>query len=238
MILNLKMLRFRSTSTEPVRLSLKAKGEGVVTAGQIQETDQVQVVNKDLHIATLDNKNADFDMELIVSQGRGYVPVEIREDQKLEVGMLAIDAIYTPVKSVYFDVTNVRVGQITNFDKLILNLETDGTISGEEVIDIASNILVDHFTMLFNRSVITEDHKAEAEQVEVGVTDMPEEVVPESVEGTNLDELQLSNRAKNALMKNGIMTVEALRALSDEDINNISGLGEKTITEIMEVLKR
>lgn len=238
MILNLKMLRFRSTSTEPVRLSLKMKGEGVVTAGQIQETDQVQVVNKDLHIATLDNKNADFDMELIVSQGRGYVPVEIREDQKLEVGMLAIDAIYTPVKSVYFDVTNVRVGQITNFDKLILNLETDGTISGEEVIDIASNILVDHFTMMFNRSVISGDRAVPAEEVVETEDEIIEDAPVEPVSGTNLDELQLSNRAKNALMKNNIMTVEALRALSDEDINNISGLGEKTINEIMEVLKR
>jgi DNA-directed RNA polymerase subunit alpha len=236
-ILNLKQLRVRSTSTEPVRLSLKAKGEGVVTAAQIQETDQVQVVNKDLHIATLDNKNSDFDMEIIVEQGRGYVPVEARENQKLEVGMLGIDAIYTPVRSVYFDVTNVRVGQITNFDKLSLTLETDGTISGEEVIDIASHILVDHFTMMFNRSVITEQAEVSPEIS----NDFTEEATlepTEIVEGTNLDELQLSNRAKNALMKNNIQTVEALRALSDEDIKNISGLGEKTINEIMEVLKR
>jgi len=241
-ILNLKQLRLKSTSSEPVRLSLKSKGEGVVTAAQIQETDQVQVINKDLHIATLDNKNSDFDMEIVVEQGRGYEPVEIREDQKLEIGMLAIDAIYTPVKSVFFDVTNVRVGKITNFDKLILNLETDGTISGEEVMDIASHILVDHFTMMFNRSVITEEMMAEAANsvVEETTEEMPLEpdVVAEAEGGTSLDELQLSNRAKNALMKNGIMTVEALRALSDADINNISGLGEKTINEIMEVLKR
>ena len=236
-ILNLKQLRVRSTSSEPVRLSLKVKGEAVVTAADIQETDQVQVVNKDLHIATLDNKNSDFDMELIIEQGRGYQPVEIRENQKLEVGMLAIDAIYTPVKSVYFDVTNVRVGQITNFDKLVLNLETDGTISGEEVIDIASNILVDHFSMLFNRSVITGEEQVEELTVEPEV--MEESVIePMAEAGTSLDELQLSNRAKNALIKNGISTVESLRALSDDEIQNISGLGEKTITEIMEVLKR
>jgi DNA-directed RNA polymerase subunit alpha len=238
-ILNLKQLRLKSASAEPVRLSLKAKGEGVVTAAQIQETDQVQVVNKDLHIATLDNKNADFDMELIVEQGRGYVPVEAREVQKSEVGMLGIDAIYTPVRSVFFDVTNVRVGQITNFDKLSLNLETDGTISGEEVMDIASHILVDHFTMMFNRSVITEDQVSPVESMpELATDDEQPMIAPEIVEGTSLDELQLSNRAKNALMKNGIATVEALRALSDDDINNIAGLGEKTINEIMEVLKR
>lgn len=238
-ILNLKQLRLKSASSEPVRLSLKAKGEGVVTAAQIEETDQVQVINKDLHIATLDNKNSDFDMELIVEQGRGYVPVEAREVQHNEVGMLSIDAIYTPVKSVFFDVTNVRVGQITNFDKLSLSLETDGSISGEEVMDIASHILVDHFTMMFNRSVITEDTEAATMTEAVESEDeAPMLDAPDIEGGTSLDELQLSNRAKNALMKNNIMTVEALRALSDDQINNISGLGEKTITEIMEVLKR
>ncbi len=239
-ILNLKQLRLKSTSSEPVRLSLKVKGEGVVTAAQIQETDQVQVINKDLHIATLDNKTSDFDMELIVEQGRGYVPVEARTVQHNEVGMLSIDAIYTPVKSVYFDVTNVRVGQITNFDKLSMTLETDGSISGEEVMDIASHILVDHFTMMFNRSVITEEMEAAAAaSVEAEMEDeAPMLDAPVIEGGTSLDELQLSNRAKNALMKNNINTVEALRALSDDEINNIAGLGEKTITEIMEVLKR
>ena len=228
-ILNLKQLRLKSASSEPVRLSLKAKGEGVVTAAQIEETDQVQVINKDLHIATLDNKNSDFDMELIVEQGRGYVPVEAREVQHNEVGMLSIDAIYTPVKSVFFDVTNVRVGQITNFDKLSLSLETDGSISGEEVMDIASHILVDHFTMMFNRSVITEDTEAATMTEAVESEDeAPMLDAPDIEGGTSLDELQLSNRAKNALMKNNIMTVEALRALSDDQINNISGLGEKT----------
>ena len=238
-ILNLKQLRLKSASNEPVRLSLKAKGEGVVTAANIEETDQVQVINKDLHIATLDNKNSDFDMELIIEQGRGYVPVEAREVHNTEVGMLSIDAIYTPVKSVYFDVTNVRVGQITNFDKLSMTLETDGSISGEEVMDIASHILVDHFTMMFNRSVITEETEAATSAEEVEAEDeAPMLDAPVIEGGTSLDELQLSNRAKNALMKNNIMTVEALRALSDDQINNISGLGEKTITEIMEVLKR
>src|SRR5207253_10537225 len=126
----------------PICLALKSKGEGVVTAAQIKETDQVQIINKNLHIATLDNRNSDLDMELIVEQGRGYVPVEAREHQKLELGMLAIDAVFTPVKSVYFDVTNVRVGQITNFDKLIVNMETDGTMTGGEAADIAAHILV------------------------------------------------------------------------------------------------
>jgi DNA-directed RNA polymerase subunit alpha len=240
-ILNLKQLRFRSESAEPVRLKLKVKGEGVVTAAQIEETDQVQVVNKDQYIATLDNKNSDLDMELIVEQGRGYVPVEARENQKLEIGMLSIDAIYTPIKSVYFDVSNVRVGQITNFDKLDLTMETDGTITGEEAIDIASHILVDHFTMMFTNST---RFAAMNEAISAAATDSTnedqEEAMPSETPADEqaLDELNLSNRAKNALMKNGIASVERLRALTDDEINNISGLGDKTITEILTALGR
>ncbi len=245
-ILNLKQLRLRSFSREPVRLQLKANGEGVVTAEMIEGTDQVEVVNKDLYICTLDNKNADFDMEIIVEQGRGYVPVESREGkEKLEAGMLSIDAIYTPVRSVFFDVSNVRVGQITNFDKLVLRMETDGTITGQEAVDIASHILVDHFSMLFNNEG--------AARIEMMATPAVEEVMEnsdtESVEpafeattevqsGTSLDELNLSNRAKNALTKAGISSVEALQGLTNDEITNTAGLGEKTITEILEVLGR
>jgi len=148
-ILSLKQLRLKSFSQEPVKVGIKVKGEKVVTGADIKETDQVQVINKDLHIATLDNKSAEFDMELTVEQGRGYVPVEARENQKQEVGVIAIDSIFTPVKSVHFDITNVRVGQLTNFDKLEIVMETDGSINGQEAMDIASHILVDHFTMLF-----------------------------------------------------------------------------------------
>lgn len=237
-ILNLKQLRLKSHSAEPVKVSLKVKGEKVVTAADIQETDLVQVVNKDLHIATLDNKNADFDMELVVEQGRGYVPVEAHGTQKNEVGMLAIDAIYTPVKSVYFDVTNVRVGQITNFDKLTLTMETDGTMTGNEAVDIASHILVDHFSMMFTSGapVVSSPAAEEAVSEEAGDEEVVNSAAP--VDGRDLDELNLSNRAKNALKKNGVNSVEALEALSNEDIQGIAGLGDKTITEILTVLGR
>lgn len=246
-ILNLKQLRLRSFSTEPVRLKLQAKGEGVVTAEQIEETDQVEVANKDLYICTLDNKNADLDMELIVEQGRGYEPVEERQHANTELGMLAVDAIYTPVRSVFFDVSNVRVGEQTNFDKLVVRMETDGTITGGEAIDIASHILVDHFTMLFNdqgadRLEMMEEaaaaEQATLEEAMLETENQPE--VAESMEqgGTSLDEVNLSNRAKNALQKAGINTVESLNALSDDEIANTAGLGEKTITEIMDLLGR
>jgi DNA-directed RNA polymerase subunit alpha len=239
-ILSLKQLRLRSFSPEPVRLSLKKKGEGVVTAADIQTTDQVEIINKDMYLCTLDNKNADLDMELIVEQGRGYQPVEARENERLEAGMLAVDAIFTPVKSVFYDITNVRVGQITNFDKLTLHIETDGTITGQEASDIAAHILVDHFSMLFGTlgGVSPVATAAGTEEVAVDGDEMIGAVPTEEAEGRSLDEINLSNRAKNALTKNGITTVEALEALTNDDINNMAGLGEKTIAEIMTVLGR
>lgn len=242
-ILNLKQLRLRSFSPEPVRLSLKKKGEGVVTAADIAITDQVEISNKDLYICTLDNKNSDLDMELVVEQGRGYVPVEARDNTRSEAGMLAVDAIYTPVKSVYYDVTNVRVGQITNFDKLTLHMETDGTMTGQEAMDIASHILVDHFSMMFSGMGNRMTDMAIAESAPVAESVDSEALIGGSMtmpeaEGQSLDELNLSNRAKNALTKNGVTTVEALQALTNDEINNMSGLGDKTITEIMTVLGR
>jgi len=231
-ILNLKQLRVKSFSAEPVRLTLKEKGEKVVTAASIKETDQVQIINKDLHIATLDNKNSELEMELIIEQGRGYLPVEARENQKLEVGMIAIDAIYTPLKSVHFDVSNVRVGQLTNYDKLEVFMETDGTMTGQEAVDIAAHILVDHFTMMFGQDF---------GKVEAPVASESESAAPAALESETPNEIEnstLSTRAKNALTKNGITSMAALQALTDEQIINLSGLGEKSINEIKEFLGR
>jgi len=234
-ILNLKQLRVKSFSNEPVRLALKEKGERIVTAASFKENDQVQIINKDLHIATLDNKTSDLEMEIVVEQGKGYLPVEARDSHKPEIGMIGIDAIFTPIKSVHFDISNVRVGQLTNYDKLELIMETDGSISGAAAIDIASHILVDHFTMMFNTDL---------GKVEETVAGLPSENIETiSADGPAVleDEISistLSTRAKNALKKNGIMTLAALKALSSEEIGKMQGLGEKTIKEILEFIAR
>ncbi|MDB4940094.1 MAG: DNA-directed polymerase subunit alpha [Candidatus Doudnabacteria bacterium] len=238
-ILNLKNLRLKVHTEEPVRLSLKVKGEKVVTSADIKETDLVEIVNKDLHIATLDNKNAELDMELIVQQGRGYVPVEQRENEKLEIGMIAVDAIYTPIKNVNYDVENVRVGQMTNFDRLKLSMETDGTITGQEALNIAAHILVDHFGMFINDASIAANAvsspKAEISAPEAFVAEPEAESTVASV-GTPVKSLNLSVRAQNALEKNAVNSVEELEAMSAEDIKNLDGLGEKSVNEILEVL--
>lgn len=244
LILNLKRLQVRSHSMTPVKISLKAKGEGVVTAGQITETDQVEVINKDLVIATVDGKAAELDLELTVEQGRGYVPVEAREQERHELGELAIDAIFTPIKSVFFEISHVRVGQMTNYDKLSLHLETNGSMSGQEALDITSRILVDHFSLMFSATSFVASTPEEtllveqAEETPVQASEDAMESADVAVSGTEIDALNLSTRAKNALVKSGITTLDQLKALSNEDIDSLPGLGKKTVTEILTLLAR
>ncbi|MBL8029991.1 MAG: DNA-directed RNA polymerase subunit alpha [Candidatus Doudnabacteria bacterium] len=236
-VLNLKQLRLKSFSAEPVKIYIKEKGEKVVTAADIKQTDQIEVVNPELHIATLDSKNSDFEMEITVEQGRGYKPVEMRENHKQELGVIAVDALFSPVKSVYFDVKHVRVGQMTNYDRLEVVLETDGSVDGSEAIDITAHILVDHFTMMFSEtsSVIIENTvSAQAEETQEAPALEPSDLPDDN----EILASALSNRSKNALIKNGITSLGALSALTDDDIRNLSGLGEKSIKEILEFLKR
>jgi DNA-directed RNA polymerase subunit alpha len=144
-ILNVKQLRFEVFSDEPVEVTLKVKGKKTVTAKDFDKNSQVKVVDPTMKIATLTSKDAEMDMKVIVQKGRGYVPVEAREKEKLEVGYIAVDAVYTPVKNVNFKVEHVRVEQMTNYDKLILDVKTDGSISPEAAVAEAAIILVDHF---------------------------------------------------------------------------------------------
>ncbi len=160
-------------------------------------------------------------------------PVEARENEKLEVGMIAVDAIYSPVKNVSYEVTNTRVGQITNFNKLTITMETDGTISGSEAINIAAHILVDHFALLIDDSAVAANAETSVE-----ATEAPAAGSDEAADQSSVKSLNLSVRARNALEKNGINFIEQLQALTDDEIKGLDGLGEKSINEIFEVLGR
>jgi len=171
-ILNLKKVRFKYKGEEPIKLFIKEKGEKKVTAGDIKTTSDIEVVNKNQLIATLTSKEASLEMEITVGIGRGYVPVEERENEEHEIGTIIVDAIYTPIKNVNFDVENVRVGEMTNYDRLILDITTDGTITGEEAVKIASKILVDHFNFVNvlkskeKKELSEENEKEKLEKVE------------------------------------------------------------------------
>lgn len=161
-ILNLKKLRLKLFSDEPLKLELNVKGEKKITAADITPNSQVEIINKNLLIATLTDKKAVFEMEIFVSKGRGYVTVESQEKEKLEIGTIAIDSLYSPVVNVGFEIENVRVGQKTDFEKIILTIETDGSTTPQMALEQSAKILVDHFQQILSPQPIeTEEPKLE-----------------------------------------------------------------------------
>lgn len=162
-ILNMKQVRFRSHSDEAVTVTVKAKGEGVVTASSIKCPSSIEVVNGDQVIATLTDKKAEFEMEITVDRGLGYIPVEAREEEEREIGEIAIDAIYTPIKRVNYEVENMRVGKRTDYDKITLEIVTDGTLSPLEAFNQAVAILVAQFSVLSMGGDTAKDILPEAE---------------------------------------------------------------------------
>jgi DNA-directed RNA polymerase subunit alpha len=165
-ILNLKQLRMKVYSDEPVKLTLHAKGEKKVTGKDIEPNSDVEIANPGLHIATLTDKSGELEMEITVAKGRGYVATEERGKERGELGTIAIDALYSPIRSVGYKVDDVRVGQVTNYDKLTLNIETDGTVDADEAIRQSAKILIDHFALLTTLNAGEPPAKAKAEPAE------------------------------------------------------------------------
>jgi DNA-directed RNA polymerase subunit alpha len=225
-ILNLKQLRVKSHSDEEQYLYLSFQGEGKVTAGDIKASSQVEIINKDLHIATLDNPKARLEMELKIERGRGYVPVEKRDGERLQVGMIALDAIYTPIKKVRYNVESTRVGQMTDLDKLVIEIETDGTITPKEAMMTASDILVDHFMVISGKEMA----KAAAKETKVEKT--PEDAASKIL----VEEVNLSPRTTNALLNNDIKTIADILILTDDELRNLKGFGNKAYQEVREKL--
>lgn len=221
-ILNLKKLRFRVYSDEPQFIVLTASGKGPVTAKGIKTTSDVEIVNPDQLIATLDSEKTRLGMEIKVEKGRGYVPVESREQEKLEVGMIAVDALYSPVSRVRYNVENTRVGQMTDLDRLVMEIETDGTITPDEAIRGAAEILVDHFQVVAG--------KAAADLAPAGIEDR----VESSAAKINVEEINLSPRTTNALINNDVKTVKDLLRLSDSELRELKGFGSKAYDEVKE----
>jgi DNA-directed RNA polymerase subunit alpha len=226
-ILNLKQLRFKLHDAEQsVRLHLEAKGRGAVTAGDIQLPAQVELINPDQHLLTLDSDDASLDMDLTVSRGKGYSPAE--ERGKLPIDEIPIDAVFSPIKKANFRVEPARVGQMTNFDNLLMEVWTDGSITPREGLTEAAKILVRHFNLVAGFA-----GEAEAEVV-------PESEIPSRVYDTPIEELELSVRAYNCLKRAGITKVgEVLERLQKgkDEILAIRNFGQKSLDELMERLQ-
>jgi len=227
-ILNLKELRFRVHSDEPQSARLKVKGEMEVKGSHFDLPTQVELVNPDVHIATLTDKKASLDMEIEIEKGMGYSSAEDRKEEKLEVGQIIIDSIFTPVKRVNFRVENMRVGKRTDYDRLFIKIETDKTISPEDALFQAVDIMQKHFGHLSS----FEEEKKEVEEKP------KKEVEEESCEELNIEELGISTRTVNILKENNIKKVKNLIKKRESAIIELNGMGEKGVEEIKKSLKK
>jgi len=224
-LLNLKQLNFRMHDKEPQKGTLKIKGEKEVKAGDLELPTQVEIMNKDAHIATLTKKSAQFEMEVQIEKGIGFIQANDLKEGKQEVGQITIDAIFTPVKKVDFSVENMRVGDRTDFDRLIMEIETDGSISPKEAFSQASKILVDHFTLL------EESFKEEKETPK-------EKPSPKKKEKDDLEELDIPPSVIEDLKKAGIKTKKELKEKKEEELLEIKGLGQKKVERILKEIKK
>ncbi len=225
-ILNVKNLSMKLYSDGPKIVYIDADGEGPVTAGDIKTDSDVEILNPDLHICTL-NGESRFYMELVLNKNRGYIPAEKNKQAGQPIGIIPVDSIYTPVKKVNYTVENTRVGQVTDYDKLTLEVWTDGSIKPDEAISLGAKILSEHLNLFIDLS----DH---AKHTEIMVE--KEETKKEKVLEMTIEELDLSVRSYNCLKRAGINTVEDLTNKTEEDMMKVRNLGRKSLEEVLQKL--
>lgn len=224
-MLNLKSVRLKVHTDEPVELRLEKKGAGPVTAGDIKTTADVEVINPEQVIANIDDPKKSVLIDLVVEAGRGYRTIEDSSESRLHSDMIALDAVFSPVLRVRYKVEGTRVGQETNLDKLLLNVETDGSLSPREAFEEAAAILVNQYTALAGSTTV------EAAPA-LGQTDEDET----SELNTPIEELNLTARTANALINNDIRTVHDLVTLSEQDLRELKGFGSKALDEVKDKL--
>ena len=217
-IMNIKSLAIRNTSetNEPKTAYIEYEGEGIVRASDIQVNQDIEILNPDLVIATLSGKDTKLYMELTITKGRGYVSSDKNKSEDLPIGVIAVDSIYTPVERVNVTVENTRVGQITDFDKLTLDVYTNGTLVPDEAVSLAAKVLSEHLSLFIDLS-----ENAKTAEVMVEKEDDEKEKVLEM----SIDELELSVRSYNCLKRAGINTVEELTNKTSEDMMKVRNLG-------------
>jgi DNA-directed RNA polymerase subunit alpha len=226
-ILQVKQLRVKLHGEEPVRLRLEVRGEGTVTASDIQCPPEVELINPDLYLFTVDSDKARLEMELTVEPGRGYSPAE--ERGRLPIGELPVDAIFSPVRRCRFDVERARVGQMTNYDKLVLEIWTDGSMRPQEALSQSARILMQHFSLVAG---VTEE--TQLEKAPQTISSIPQEIYE-----TPIEQLDLSVRVFNSLKRTGITNVgEVLEMLArgEDAMLTIRNFGSKSFTELQEKL--
>lgn len=227
LILNVKQIRLRARTEDPVRIHVEVSSEGPVTAGDIVCPPDVEIVNKDQYLLTADSNDVDLDIEMEVRVGRGYSPAE--ERGRLPLGEIPVDAIYSPVRKAAYRVERTRIGQQTDYDKLNLEIWTDGTLSPDDALRRAANILVSHLTLLAGAETAVPEKKEEVS-----------EGIPARVYDAPIEELELTVRAYNCLKRAGITKVgEILKRMEkgEDEMLAIRNFGKKSLDELVEKLR-
>ncbi len=239
MILNLKKTRFKMTSDEPQTVTLSVKGPKEVTAADIKTSGQVEVLNPDLHIAEVTGK-VNLNIEMRIEKGLGFISKEVLQKEKVDVGTIAVDAIFTPIRRVAYEVENMRVGDRTNHNRLRISIETDGTLTAREVLSQSIEIMINQLKAIIDFKEPEEEIKIEKkapkeEEKELEEDDKKGDDFTDVLK-TRTDTLDLSTRTLNALTAANIRTLGGLARKKREDLLEVEGIGEKGITEIKKVL--
>ena len=229
-IMNLKSLAIKNSSStnEPKIAYIEFEGEGVVRASDIQCDSDIEIINSDQVIATCGAKDAKLFMEITISKGRGYISAEKNKTEDFPIGVIAVDSIYTPVERVNMTVENTRVGQVTDFDKLTLDVYTNGTLAPDEAVSLAAKVLSEHLSLFIDLS-----ENAKTAEVMIEKEDDEKEKVLEM----SIDELELSVRSYNCLKRAGINTVQELTDKTQDDMMKVRNLGRKSLEEVLAKLK-
>lgn len=235
-ILNLKLLQLQKASKEPAMAVLKTNKEGVVLAKHIQFPSDVEVLNPDLYITTLD-KGGKLNMEIRVEKGVGYLPVAQMQKSDTTANIILVDAFFSPVKKVRYDVESTRVGSLTNLDKLTLEIQTNGAITPEDALKFSSNVLKSYFS-LFNVAEVAVESDFMTDATKITAKEKEEEAKKPTQEAyTPIEILGLSPRTLNALINGDIGSIEMLTKCSESKLTNLRGFGKKALTEVQSALE-
>ncbi|MBI2464083.1 DNA-directed RNA polymerase subunit alpha [Candidatus Peregrinibacteria bacterium] len=236
-ILNLKQLNVKKTNKEISFLTLNIRKEGVVTAKDIKTPSDVEILNPDLYITTADSSNVKFNMQIRVEKGVGYIPVAQRQEKEQDSEFILVDAIFSPIEKVRYDVEATRVGQMTNLDKLILEIVTNGSITPDDALKFSANILKSYFS-LFNMEelAVEADFMSDIQKISAKQT-KNDDSKPKQENYTPIEILGLSPRTLNACLNGDIGSIEQLVKCSENKLNNLRGFGKKALTEVKSALK-
>lgn len=233
-LLNLRRVRLQLHGDEPMTISLKSSGTGVVTAKDIDAPTQVDVLNPEQHIAEITNKTAKLNIEMTVENGLGYVPREVHQKDKVEIGTIALDAVFTPIRRANYEVENMRVGDRTDYNRLRMVIETDGTYSAKEALEKSIEIMIHQLKSIIGFQEAVEETATEAPEVTEETTEEPD---PEVLK-TRIENLDLSARTLQALEEASIRTIGGLVRKKKDDILALDGIGPKGVEEIDELLQK